>query len=649
MKKVTKIIVCFVWIFAVCFFIAAGVQAEEETVIQKGTCGSNANWYRTLDGKIYIYGNGSIENNWVITETIDSNIPADTELGKYPVKQVIIQEGISSIAEYALSCYGFSKEIFNDPDHWLSTTVEKVFIPSSVKKIGNSAFLYNKKLQEVTFASNSELTQIDDGAFMDCSELKKIILPKSLSVLGKYAFCQCSKLEEIDLPTVEEIDNAFLHCKSLKKIRISAKTIGGYSFAGCENLEEVEICANVKLIGSWAFSQCTKLKKVTLYNGLTEIGTMAFEFCEELEEISIPETVKELGGGIFIGCDKLKTVYFYGDCPWELPKFVSETTYKETNEETGEGHYDYAIFYLPDMFSSGIVGKVNETNKSIYFKDINLTLYPDANGRYSFDNWSFSIYKSKLAEDTVWNIIDLIEVVPSNVVITPDPVVLTGNSSVTAYYPIGKTRWSDQNRLRISKTANWKEWNPYGYKVLNTVYISNLINTKKGIKISWKAVNGASGYYIYRKNKKGGWKKIKYVQGTSYIDNSVKKKTGEVFSYYVRPYAGHALDLSKPDIKAIARFLPLKINEIKRSGKKIYISWKPEKLAAGYCVQYSLDAKFTKKKNVKIKKNKQKASITLKNKFGKKKKCFVRICAYKKWKGKIYYGGWSKVKKVIKK
>lgn len=76
---------------------------------------------------------------------------------------------------------------------------------------------------------------------------------------------------------------------------------------------------------------------------------------------------------------------------------------------------------------------------------------------------------------------------------------------------------------------------------------------------------------------------------------------------------------------------------------QITVTWKRQKEAAGYVVQYSTDKKFTKKvRNVEIKKNKT-TSITIK-KLQKGKKYYVRVKAYTKNGKKKEYGAVSKVK-----
>ena len=72
-------------------------------------------------------------------------------------------------------------------------TLEKVYIPSSVRKIENSAFA-EMKAKEFIFSEG--VTDIEEYAFYECTELKKITLPASLERINR-PFEGCTNLKEI--------------------------------------------------------------------------------------------------------------------------------------------------------------------------------------------------------------------------------------------------------------------------------------------------------------------------------------------------------------------------------------------------------------------------------------------------------------------
>ncbi len=80
-------------------------------------------------------------------------------------------------------------------------------------------------------------------------------------------------------------------------------------------------------------------------------------------------------------------------------------------------------------------------------------------------------------------------------------------------------------------------------------------------------------------------------------------------------------------------------------GKKAQISWKKNKLATGYEIQYSTDKNFAKGVKKKTVKKASVTKITL-TKLKKKQTYYVRIRTYRK-NGGTTYSSWSKVKKVV--
>jgi hypothetical protein len=75
-------------------------------------------------------------------------------------------------------------------------TFKKVFIPSTVSKIGSMAFSNCYAMAEVIFAENSRLSTISAHAFYN-SGLVSIVLPEGLNTLEDAAFHSCKNLKEI--------------------------------------------------------------------------------------------------------------------------------------------------------------------------------------------------------------------------------------------------------------------------------------------------------------------------------------------------------------------------------------------------------------------------------------------------------------------
>jgi fibronectin type 3 domain-containing protein len=77
-----------------------------------------------------------------------------------------------------------------------------------------------------------------------------------------------------------------------------------------------------------------------------------------------------------------------------------------------------------------------------------------------------------------------------------------------------------------------------GEELYESVAVWDAQFQKKGIRITWKKVSGANGYYIYRSTKKkSGYKKIHVVKKgktQSYLDKKARK--GKTYYYKIRTY-----------------------------------------------------------------------------------------------------------------
>lgn len=123
------------------------------------------------------------------------------------------------------------------------------------------------------------ITEIDDYAFQNCSDLSAVSIPSTVTKIGHSAFRDCSSLKSIILPdSVTEIDDfAFECCSELKTVILSDNLtrIGSFAFSDCYDLERIIIPESVTEIGDWAFES-----DITI---IGEIGSYAQEYAEEKE------------------------------------------------------------------------------------------------------------------------------------------------------------------------------------------------------------------------------------------------------------------------------------------------------------------------------------------------------------------------------
>lgn len=89
----------------------------------------------------------------------------------------------------------------------INKKVLSITLPSTLKSIGNSAF-YNQDISYIDFPNG--LDRIEGQAFLNCTQLKEVILPDSVSTLGgESAFKQCESIEKVVLSSnLTEIPNS---------------------------------------------------------------------------------------------------------------------------------------------------------------------------------------------------------------------------------------------------------------------------------------------------------------------------------------------------------------------------------------------------------------------------------------------------------
>lgn len=141
--------------------------------------------------------------------------------------------------------------------------------------------------------------------------LEDLSLPPLNKIISR-AFLNCTALKELDIPkTVTSIgEDAFMNCSSLTKmtIRSDIGTTFSNSFRGA-SLESLLITENASTIKDNMFSG-SPIKRVRIEGNVETIGYGAFGYCKQLENVSIGESVSVINSRGFWNCGELKEVVF---------------------------------------------------------------------------------------------------------------------------------------------------------------------------------------------------------------------------------------------------------------------------------------------------------------------------------------------------
>ena len=103
------------------------------------------------------------------------------------LREIVIPEGVEEIGESAFS--GSENNI------WAEIGAERVVLPKSLRVIGKKAFYQCGKVK--TLIIPGRVSRIEESTFFSCRWLETVSLPKDLTFIGKSAFSGCYSLQRI--------------------------------------------------------------------------------------------------------------------------------------------------------------------------------------------------------------------------------------------------------------------------------------------------------------------------------------------------------------------------------------------------------------------------------------------------------------------
>ena len=238
----------------------------------------------------------------------------------------------------------------------------------TVTTIARQAFEANTFIETLVIEADLGATGLKDYAFSQCSNLKQVTLPSSLTVIPGRCFRQCTSLTEITLPS-------------------NLQELGSCAFWKCTGLISIDIPASVTVISDKVFEECTALK--TVKSAAPVIGERMFWNCKAVESAIFTNTVSikkqafhyfgvKNGNGVVVLPDTLTTVesYAFQYCFFStvvLPKSI--TTVAE-NGFTHINHYCKSIKFTGteeqanELFSSYGISYELVNHCEIYYNNI---------------------------------------------------------------------------------------------------------------------------------------------------------------------------------------------------------------------------------------------------------------------------------------
>ncbi len=157
-----------------------------------------------------------------------------------------------------------------------------------VTEIGANAFSYGERFSGVI--------------------LEKIELPDTIEKIGESAFNSCQGITEIQIPaSVTEIgDLAFVNCTAMKNIFVKE---GNTSYTDMDG-----VLFNADKTRLLEYPAGKTEKNYTIPEGVEELADYAFYYTKGVQKVVIPASVKQIGIGVF-GDSKVNWLCFAGDMP----------------------------------------------------------------------------------------------------------------------------------------------------------------------------------------------------------------------------------------------------------------------------------------------------------------------------------------------
>ena len=388
------------------------------------------------------------------------------------------------------------------------THIRKAILPNTMVRLEENVF-NTAYLEEVVLPEG--LQGIEDRTFYNCSALRSINLPESLTYIGESAF-QGAGLTEVRIPAnVERLgDMAFAgrwmhgeNCYScwdgngyycdessvskgdcdwnsfypqcgygrLQTLLIPSDSkltqIPRKAFEGNPNLVNVSMLGDsIKSLGFGAFQRCL-LDTVILPPNLKQLDILSFGYCTGLKFIAMPNTLTEIASNAFVGCTNLDNVQFpkkltkighhaFADCTnlrnVDIPGLVTdieEYAFKDCNVKS-----IYSYLFDPFTIGQNTFSPYANANAILYIPNLE-----DTEMKYLYDT-QWSQFLNRYRMDKSFNYDDFYGTGDINFTCGDDP--LKGNPNAKLFPGAGLTMDTDcdstQHIGNVEIEGDGKDW-----------------------------------------------------------------------------------------------------------------------------------------------------------------------------------------------
>ena len=405
----------------------------------------------------------------------DGDNPAPWKKHGEEIKSVVVADGVTKL----------SSAMFDG-----LTAATAVSFGSKVSGLDGNMLGLAHALESITVSDKNASYCVKDGVLYNKSMTTLVRYPESkagaaftvpdgVKVIGSDAFSSCNNLTSLTLPT-------------------SVTTLERFSVYACENLKSIKLPSKLDSIGDYAFGYCTSLTEMTVPEGVKVLSANALYECSSLKTLRLPVSIAEIGSYCTVKCDKLTDVYYAGtQKQWKLVKVDSSNT----SLTKAKMHYGNLTVSTPTISITTSAGKPMISWTKIIGAD-KYWIYRSTDGK------SFKYYDS--TKNTSYK-----------------------NSSTN----IGTTYYYKVKAVTVSDGENVAS----GYSNVKSIQCKpaapslSIYRTNGKPQLKWKAVDGASKYWIYRSTNGGDYKYYDSTTKLSYTNNAAA--SGTKYFYKVKAVA----------------------------------------------------------------------------------------------------------------
>ncbi len=259
----------------------------------------------------------------VNSELDDSNFSDEVFEGCISLRRIILSgqvyeinnlvEAMDSHTDYPGIIKSIAKSVYHSMQiedgvlNKFSINLKNIVLPEGITIIGKSCFFDKKGIISISLPES--VRKIRANAFLNCIGLTDITLGSSDIILDEKAFRGCCNLKKVHMQGKTYLLEEEASDETVGRIR--DQILGDFYISGrilvryMGNEEQIRIPKGVEMIGERCFFKNEQVKTVLCPDGLKEIREQAFAGCVTLQNVVLQDGLKRIEREAFAECKKL--------------------------------------------------------------------------------------------------------------------------------------------------------------------------------------------------------------------------------------------------------------------------------------------------------------------------------------------------------